>query len=281
MLIGTLMTEHADAGQVWWLSGRFFGRHRAYAEAAEHYLHAVTLDGRLSGVEFRVGDAVVALRDVEGSSSAAKILAEFARGMYRVSELSFAPNDLVIDVGAHIGLVSIVLATLHPEVRILAFEPSASNYAMLVENLRVNGVSNVTALNKAVTGEAGELELVWACSDTAGASIMLSDRARQARALGGWTTERVECVTLDQVFREHHVDRCAWLKLHCEGAEWDIVRKCGVLQCVDRLSLELHIPASRSAEGPDRCLQDFLAPLRRLPGHPTTEVSSMVWVADA
>lgn len=279
-MIGSLMTSHAGDGRVWWLSGRFFGLHRAYAEAAEQYLRAIELDRRLSGVQFRVGNRAIELRDVEGSPWAANVLAEFARGMYRLQELAFVPGDLVIDVGAHIGLVSIVLAALHPDVRILAFEPSASNHAMLMGNLARNGITSVTAIQQAVTGFGGPMDLIWAPTDTAAASVMLSEQARQALESRGWTAQRVDCVTLDQVFDEYHVDRCAWLKLDCEGAEWDIVRHSGVLERVDRLSLELHIPESRFDEGADHCLNDFMVPLRGLSRQPTTEVCSMVWLRD-
>lgn len=34
--------------------------------------------------------------------------------MYSLTDLTFSPGDVAVDVGAHIGGVSILLATLHP-----------------------------------------------------------------------------------------------------------------------------------------------------------------------
>ncbi len=59
----------------------------------------------------------------------ALVLEEFGQGMYGLRERRFAAGDVVIDVGAHIGAVSIILAKLNPAARVIAYEPASSNYA--------------------------------------------------------------------------------------------------------------------------------------------------------
>ena len=70
-------------------------------------------------------------------------------------------------------------------------------------------------------------------------------------------------MTLEDVFNTHAIDRCAWLKLDCESAEWGIVAKTGMLARIDRISMELHLPGSRQSEGMERCVQDFTALVNR------------------
>jgi FkbM family methyltransferase len=275
-----LFAAYPDAPRVLWTAGRFLGLLGAHAEAAVQFKLAVQRDPALSHVEFAVNGKVVRLRDIPGSTWAAEVLDEFARGMYGLTDLPFARGDVAVDVGAHIGGVSVILATLHPEIRIVAYEPSSSNFAMLCENLRENGITNVTPVRQAVMGERGTLTLTWNAKATAGSTVGLSDAARRAREAGGWSSEVVECVTLDDVFAAHGIDRCSWLKLDCESAEWGIAAKTGVLDRVDRMALELHLPASRQAEGVDRCVQDFAALVNRAPRAPQTVVSSMVWMVD-
>jgi FkbM family methyltransferase len=279
-VMADLLGAYPDDPRVLWTAGRFLGLYQSYAEAAVQFKRAVERDPALSHVEFMVGGKVVRLRDIPGSTWAADILDEFARGMYGLTELAFAPGDVVVDVGAHIGGVSVILATLHPDIRIVAYEPSSSNFAMLSANLRENGITNVTPVRQAVMGEPGELTLTWTSKATAGSTVGLSDAARRAREAGGWQSEVVQCVTLDDVFATHGIDRCSWLKLDCESAEWGIVAKTGVLERVDRLSLELHLPGSRQVEGPDRCVADFAALVNRVAKAPVTVVSSMVWMVD-
>jgi FkbM family methyltransferase len=152
---------------------------------------------------------------------------------------------------------------------------------MLTENLRANRLTNVTAVQQAVTGEPGEMTLTWSATATAGSIVGLPDESRRAREAAGWSSETVTGVTLDQVFEAHRIDRCAWLKLDCEGAEWDIMAKTGVLERVDRISLELHLPASRQATGLEALVREFSALIHRVARPPVVEVSSTVWTVDA
>jgi FkbM family methyltransferase len=272
-----LLNAHPDSGDVLWTVGRFLGMLGDYANAAVQFKNAVKRDPKLSHVEFHVDGKAVKLRDVPGSTWAADVLDEFSRGMYGLRDLKFAKGDVVVDVGAHIGGVSIVLALLNPKIRIIAFEPASRNFEMFTENLRANSITNVTAMQQAVMGERGELTLTWSPQATAGSTVGLSDRSRQAREAGGWQSEKVECVTLDDVFETHKIKRCSWLKLDCEYAEWGIAAKTTVFDRVDRLALELHLPASRQAEGHDALTREFVSLVHRVP---KIDVASTVWMVD-
>ena len=279
-LIAPLLTAHPESPDVVWTAGRFLGLLGAHAQAAAQFKLAVQRDPALSHIEFAIGSKVVRLRDVAGSTWASEVLDEFARGMYSLAELKFAKGDVIVDVGAHIGGVSIILATLHPQTRIIAFEPAASNYASFCDNLNANRITNVTAVKRAVMGEPGELTLTWAPHATAGSVVGLPDSARLARERDGWKSETVACVTLDDIFAEHKIDRCSWLKLDCESAEWEILAKSSVLNRVDRMAVELHIPASRQKDGVDALTREFVALLDRVSPKPLTTIASTLWVVD-
>ena len=279
-LIAPLLTSHSESADVLWTAGRFLGLLGAYEQSATQFRRAVQSDSRLSHVEFAVKGRTIKLRDVAGSTWAAEVLDEFGRGMYGLADLTFAPNDVAVDVGAHLGGVSIVLAALNPHIRIIALEPASSNYASFCANLSENGITNVTAVNKAVMGERGEMKLVWSSSATAGSTIGLSDASVRSREQTGWSSETVSCVTLDDVFAEYDIDRCSWLKLDCESAEWQILAKSNVLHRVDRMAVELHIPASRKAEGEEALIREFVSLFERITPRPTTTVASTVWVVD-
>ena len=48
-------------------------------------------------------------------------------GTYNFSDINFQAGDVALDIGAHVGTVSIHLAKMHPEIKIYAFEPSETN----------------------------------------------------------------------------------------------------------------------------------------------------------
>lgn len=72
-----------------------------------------------------------------------------------------ASPTILIDLGANIGLSVIALARALRPARIVAVEPDAANFRMLVRNLRSAGLSSQTiALNAFAGAEAGFAELV-------------------------------------------------------------------------------------------------------------------------
>ena len=54
------------------------------------------------------------------------------------------PGDVVWDIGAAIGVIAMYVA-LDPTVRVVAFEPKAASYALLVDHLSMNGLGERVA----------------------------------------------------------------------------------------------------------------------------------------
>lgn len=279
-LAEALTLEPGNAAATW-QAGRYYGRKEQWADAAEQFHRAVRLDASFSRVEFAVQGEVIQLVDVPGSSSPAAMLEEFSRDLYQLRSRPFHAGDVIVDVGAHIGAVAIILARLHPTTRLIAYEPSGHNFAMLQENLRLNHVTNVVAVREAIAGQAGTLELMWNPVQTANASSMLSPSTRDARAAAGWEREQVRAISLDQAFDQHRIDRCAFLKLDCEGAEWEIVRHAAALERVGSAAIELHLPSSRQSEGAEQLQREFATLLTRRRRWPETSVPSIVWLLDS
>lgn len=278
-LADVLTDDPLHAGAIW-QAGRFYGRQEAYDDAAEHFGQALKLDPTLSVVEFAFAGKVISLRDVPGSAAPIQVLRELGQDLYELRTRRFAPGDVAVDVGAHIGAVSIILATLHPEIQVIACEPASRTHAMLLANLETNGVRNVTPVRAAIMGARGTCELVWAPTQSVNASTTCSAASRSARVAAGWEQETVAALTLDDLFAEQRIDRCAFLKLDCEGAEWDIVRQARALERVTAAAVELHLPASRRGEGEGALQREFSALLTRRARWPETKVPSSVWVLD-
>ncbi len=134
----------------------------------------------------------------------------------------------ILDVGAHIGSFTVVMAKGLPGARITAFEPSAQRAACLRRNVTVNGLHDrVTVVQAAVGGSTARKRL--------GSTGIIVDAEIQA---GG---EVVEMVAFEQVVTEFDgpVDL---LKMDCEGGEYEIVRSASdaTLRRVDRLLMEYH-----------------------------------------
>ncbi len=273
--------QYPREAEVYWQVGRLFGLNEKYGEAAKAFRQAAQMKPTLSSTVFSINANTIQLQDSPGSLAAAMIVEEAGRDLYGLRRMKFAPGDVVLDIGAHIGSVSIILGKLYPDIKIYAYEPSQHNFDMLTKNLSQNKVTNVTPIKKAVSGKAGSLELMWSPLDTAASGSCINDDIKNHLGKSGWEKEVVQSVTLSDVFADHSIDRCAWLKLDCEGSEYDIFQESAVLERVDKISLELHVPMSKHALGEDACRQEFLGLLNRLSRRPQVEISSTVWMFDS
>jgi FkbM family methyltransferase len=146
-------------------------------------------------------------------------------------------GDTIIDIGAHVGVVSIYLAKKFPLVTVYAIEPDPRNYACLLRNIALNGVANVVAINKAVSGDghprtlyADALETTWATLDASLASSRYALR-----------TVQVESITLDQLFQEYAIGHCRLLKMTAMGAIQEILKGFTRRGCVDLLCGEVDL----------------------------------------
>lgn len=103
---------------------------------------------------------------------------------------TIGPGQNVIDVGAHIGYFTLVMAGLVGDRgSVLAFEPDPDNFALLQANLRLNRTRNVLAEAKALSDRAGRAELHASDDNTGDHRLYASSTPRAVRA--------VDTVTLD------------------------------------------------------------------------------------
>eukprot|EP00741_Cyanophora_paradoxa_P014286 tig00020780_g13778.t1 len=79
---------------------------------------------------------------------------DFATDKYGMLEADVRPGDIVVDIGANMGLFSILAAELWPQARVYAYEPAPRAFAFLQHNIRANNLTGrVRIFNAAVTGD--------------------------------------------------------------------------------------------------------------------------------
>jgi FkbM family methyltransferase len=206
--------------------------------------------------------------DLQSSMAMESIADELGRDDYGLSRIPFTHGDVAIDIGAHVGLTSIYLAKRFPFLNILCFEPVPMNFANLRRNLALNGVGNVHAHHMAVTADGREITLGVHPLNTGGASGFDSSTRGGALAADpatgqlGHTVFSIRSTTLDDIFQDHGLDNVRLLKIDCEGAEHEILRRTAVLPRVEYLSGEFHRNTRLEAQG--HRVEDLLAYVQRI-----------------
>lgn len=137
---------------------------------------------------------------------------------YQLAALpALGPAPLILDVGANIGVASLVLAQI-PGSTVVAFEPLPANATWLRENLARNGADNVDVVVKAMTAHDGTA-LFRAMPDlNVGGQVWDG-----ASAEAGLVT--VATVSLRTALAPYQGRDVALIKLDCEGGEYEIVEQ--------------------------------------------------------
>ncbi|NBO65471.1 MAG: FkbM family methyltransferase, partial [Acidobacteria bacterium] len=108
-------------------------------------------------VEFRVAETVKIALFPEGQIAELLYTSRFERRDLELVSRFLRPGMKVIDVGANIGLYSILAdRCVSPGGRVWAFEPSGESRDRLLRNLKLNQVSTVLTAGTALSDKAGE-----------------------------------------------------------------------------------------------------------------------------
>ena len=134
----------------------------------------------------------------------------------RLFEQVVKPGMAVIDVGAHVGYYTLLAARqVGPLGKVYAFEPESANYALLVENVRLNGYQNIVTINSAVSSRLGSSTLYLTALDNGRHSTYHHDSAENGN-------EVVRTTTLDAFLDAEGWPRGDLVKVDVEGAEEDV-----------------------------------------------------------
>ncbi len=145
-----------------------------------------------------------------GSQDAATLAVVFAKREYGA-----VPEDAVlVDLGANIGAFSLYAAASTQRSVVYAYEPEPRNFALLKRNIALNGMEGrISPVQSAVTGQVERRRLYLSRSP-------LHSLYPGAR---GQESIEVPCIGMAELFERHELDTIDFLKIDCEGAEFEIL----------------------------------------------------------
>lgn len=156
----------------------------------------------------------------------------------------FADNDYqilfsnkpatIIDIGANIGAFSVFAAHKRPKAKVLSFEPGKKAFFQLKENILLNEMEKRILPSRMAVYKKRQTIRLYDSGRTGLGSIY---RVRKEKKYSV-----VDTITLKDIFIKYKVKVCDYLKVDCEGAEYEILSGCppNILKKVRRISLEFH-----------------------------------------
>ena len=138
-------------------------------------------------------------------------------------------GKVVLDIGANIG-DSAVFYSLKGATKVIAFEPAKENFSLLLENIRLNNLSEkIIPLNKGISAMDHLIKLPLNISGT------MIDVIKNQSSEGN----DVELISIEKVIKEY---KPQIIKIDCEGCEYEIFASLTIdsLQCIEIIHGEFH-----------------------------------------
>lgn len=134
---------------------------------------------------------------------------------------SCKPGAVVIDIGAHIGLFSVIASQVTTNSgKVYAFEPAPNTYALLQKTLSINDTGSVIeTFQKAVGKETGKITFFISDGEADNSNSLVN--YKEDRPLHGID---VEVTSVDAFVKERKINKLDFIKIDVEGAEYDTLR---------------------------------------------------------
>lgn len=178
----------------------------------------------------------------------------YGRNRERVTMESFAaliePRATVIELGAHIGYVSLYLARLAGrDGHVYVFEPSPDNLAYTRANLA--GETGITLIEKAASEKSGVATFFEERLTGQNSSLVEDYWAFAGNKARSFSNEsyrpiEVETTTLDEFVKSQRIDP-DFIKIDVEGAELSCLK--GSVETLNRCRPRLMVEITREKEG--------------------------------
>jgi len=144
---------------------------------------------------------------------------DYEKDNYEFLQQQVKPGMQILDIGAHIGLFSATASQLTgPVGKIICFEPTPGTYSVLLETLRLNKCTNVTAVQAAVSDKEGEA--VFYVSNIAACNSNSLVKNKDEKELSAYP---VKLVTIDSIVSGYSMQP-SLIKIDAEGAELDVLK---------------------------------------------------------
>lgn len=161
-------------------------------------------------------------------------LSYFGMGNYPIPD--FIGRDVAVDVGSNMGAFLVKNSKRFNNIYFL--EACYENFEQIQRNLIKHNVNNCYGFNLAVGKESGKVIKLKSWCHTGGSSCG-SSATIEHDSWAGTDYHPVMTVGLEGVFELFSLDKIDYLKIDCEGSEYDFLMNKD-LSNIDCIGMELH-----------------------------------------
>jgi len=172
----------------------------------------------------------------------------FGEGPYQYHSVYLKPKDVIVDVGANMGMFSL-FANKFYDCKCYAFEPVKSTIDLLKKNIALNQMErSIDLVPYALNDKECDIE-IQIDQNNIGASSFIQDIEK---CIG---LEKIHCITLDKWANENQISKIDFVKADIEGAERNML--LGATEVLQKFAPKLAICTYHLPDDP-QVLEDII-----------------------
>jgi FkbM family methyltransferase len=147
--------------------------------------------------------------------------ADYEPGNFNFLKEQCKKNDVILDIGAHIGLFATVAAKIvGPNGKVIAFEPAPKTNALLQQTISINKLQGIVQIrNEAMGKQVGKTIFFISEGDADNSNSMVSYlHDRKLHSIN------VTVLTVDDFIKQQQLNKVDFIKIDVEGAEYDTLQ---------------------------------------------------------
>jgi FkbM family methyltransferase len=185
---------------------------------------------KITGSKLRNGTQFVVEKTL-GAAELSMLTDIWQDHVYDPGFVTLAPQDIVVDVGANKGYFGVYASQTAKKV--YAIEPHRETFARLKENIQLNHKDNIQAFNLGFWDKSGTVPF-YLSSNSGGHSMR-----PKFNTVGEATAD---VLTLEEFCAREQIEKIDFLKLDCEGAEYNILLNLSsaMLSRIQKIAMEIH-----------------------------------------
>jgi len=161
------------------------------------------------------------------------------RNEYCLDKFMNLKNKIILDIGANVGLATIILAKQNPESIIYSFEPFENCFNILLQNIENNKLVNVVAIKKAVSN-ISTTKTFYSYDGMTGGNTLCSNLELFEKEFKKINYENIDVLGFNDFLQNYKIEEIELLKIDCEGSEYDILYENPFIKNIKNIVGEFH-----------------------------------------
>lgn len=137
----------------------------------------------------------------------------------------FKDSEVFYDIGANIGIYSLLAAKLNPNLKVYSFEPHAINFSTLLKNILLNNfLKQITPLSCALSDRQDAIEFNYYKMDSGTTASQLGSDGYDDFKFNPVASELKYCVSIDHLIEIGRIPPADHIKIDVDGIELKILQ---------------------------------------------------------